>query len=145
MISDPLYTWDPNTGTASCIIEYDGLTFCGIAKCHPNDEDMQSEKVGMYIAELRAKIKFMQYQKRIDRAKVDALKNLLFSMDRSKHFDRNSYAIKRLYKHLKAAIVDVENDRKLIEDYRIEIKRYIDTKDIFYKYIRRNREKDKNK
>ena len=145
MSSDPLYSWDPNTGTASCIIEYDGLTFCGIAKCHPNDEDMQSEKVGMYIAELRAKIKFMQYQKRIDRAKVDALKNLLFSMDMSKHFDCNSYAVKRLYKHLKAAMLEVENDRKLIEDYRIEIKRYIDTKDIFYKYIRRNREKDKNK
>ena len=145
MISDPLYTWDPNTGTASCIIEYDGLTFCGIAKCHPNDEDMQSEKVGMYIAELRAKIKFMQYQKRIDRAKDDEIKNLLFSMDRSKHFDCNSYAVKRLYKHLKAAMLEVENDRKLIEDYRIEIKRYIDTKDIFYKYIRRNREKDKNK
>ena len=145
MISDPLYSWDPNTGTASCIIEYDGLTFCGIAKCHPNDEDMQSEKVGMYIAELRAKIKFMQYQKRIDRAKDDEIKNLLFSMDRSKHFDCNSYAVKRLYKHLKAAMLEVENDRKLIEDYRIEIKRYIDTKDIFYKYIRRNREKDKNK
>ena len=37
------------------------------------------------------------------------------------------------------------NAGKLIEDYRIEIKRYIDTKDIFYKYVRRNREKDKNK
>ena len=131
--------------TAYVEFEYDGLTFCGIAKCHPSDEDMQSEKVGMYIAELRAKIKFMQYQKRIDKAKADALKNLLFSMDRSKHFDRNSYAVKRLYKHLKAAMIDVENDRKLIEDYRIEIKRYIDTKDIFYKYVRRNREKDKNK
>ena len=41
--------------------------------------------------------------------------------------------------------IDVENDNKLIEDYRLEIKRYIDTKDIFYKYVRRNREKDKNK
>ena len=66
-------------------------------------------------------------------------------MNQSKQFNPNSYETKKLLNHIKSVEVDIENDNKLIEDYRIELKRYIDTKDIFYKYIRRNREKDKNK
>lgn len=71
---EPLYAWDPKTGAASCIIEYDGLTFCGNAQCHEADLDMCSERVGIYIAELRAKIKFMQYLKRINKEKLAELK-----------------------------------------------------------------------
>lgn len=50
-----------------------------------------------------------------------------------------------LLRRIKLAEGNVENDKKLIADFKLELKQYIDTKDIFYRYIRRNREKDKNK
>lgn len=142
---DPIYFWDPEQGKSRCEIEFNGLTFVGEAQCHDADSDMCSEKVGMYISELRAKIKFMQYQKRIDQAKLDELTQLYFSINQSKKFSPEGYEAKMLKKRIKMAKTNVENDNKLLEEYRIELRRYIETKDIFYKYIRRNREKDKNK
>ena len=71
---DPIYYWNPDTGHSKCVIEFNGMRFEGEAQCHDADLDMCSEKVGAYISELRAKIKFMQFQKRIDRAKLAELK-----------------------------------------------------------------------
>lgn len=144
-MKDPLYTFDDDTGTASCIIEYDGLPFCGVASCHEHDMDMCSPKVGTYIAELRAKIKFLQYQKRLEKAKLGALKQLYFSMNRSKDFNPKSYEARTLFRQIKRAETDIKNTNIMIEEYKIEIKRYIDTKDIFYKEVRKHRTEDKNK
>ena len=46
-----------DTGTTVCTLtDSNGKTYRGVAYCHEADRDMQSEKVGMAIANARAKI-----------------------------------------------------------------------------------------
>ena len=53
------FTKEPNygyvNGSAVYIIEYNGYRFVGEATCHPDDLDFESERVGLTIAEARAK------------------------------------------------------------------------------------------
>ena len=41
MKKEPLFSYNPESGEASCLIEdKDGNIIYGIAKCHPDDMDM---------------------------------------------------------------------------------------------------------
>ena len=47
----PIFTWDLETGEALCVIKDKDKIYYGVAKCHPDDFDMKSEKTGCFIAE----------------------------------------------------------------------------------------------
>ena len=55
----PIYTWDPETYEAGCIITYGDKTFAGYAIAHPDDRDLAGELSGCNIAELRANISLL--------------------------------------------------------------------------------------
>ena len=51
-----------DTGTTICTLtDSNGKTYQGAAYCHEADRDMQSEKVGMAIANARAKIALYKF------------------------------------------------------------------------------------
>jgi hypothetical protein len=50
-------------GQSMCTIKYKGKEFIGIANCHPDDTDFESERVGMTIAEARANIKVLCFMR----------------------------------------------------------------------------------
>ena len=52
------YKYDSHNKTSICEMIYDNKTFIGTAQCHPDDEDVASERVGAIIAESRAAIKY---------------------------------------------------------------------------------------
>ena len=54
-------TYEYNEGSAKCIINYNGFDFIGLAKCHPEDEDMKSEYTGCAIASMRAEIEMLTH------------------------------------------------------------------------------------
>ena len=48
MSSNKIYSYDKETKTAYCKLKYDDSTIItGKAVCHPDDEDMESEKTGL--------------------------------------------------------------------------------------------------
>lgn len=53
----PEFTWDEESGSAICIIKDEkNRVFIGEAICHPDDQDMISERTGCELAFRRAKL-----------------------------------------------------------------------------------------
>jgi hypothetical protein len=50
------YVFYIDENNSYCDLTYNNLTFTGVATCHPEDEDMKSERTGYFIAEMRANI-----------------------------------------------------------------------------------------
>lgn len=144
-LKDPLYSWDSATGIASCILTYEGHTFCGMATCAPEDQDMMSEKTGLTIAESRAVIKLMCYYREQVLAKLAALNQLYYSMKHSQKFNVKSYENIMLQRQISNYTYELAAIRDEIAGERKELCTYIKKKDEFYQSVRKNRTFDKFK
>lgn len=136
----PYYDWNEEGGIATCILDDGKNTFLGLATCHPDDEDFQSEKTGLYIAEARAEIQALKhYKNNVLKPGLDALKQLYYSMNHSKQYNKKSYEAKMLYKQMKIKENDIKTVQEIINERKSDLKKYIDDKDTFYKTVKRNR------
>ena len=125
-----IYDYDKNTLKANCIIENNNIIGVGQANCHPSDKDMASEKTGMYIAENRAYISYLQNYKTTQlRPSLKALKHVYSTMCHSKYFNPNSYEAKRLRKEIKNIEQEINKISCSIENIKIKNKEYIDNKE----------------
>lgn len=136
----PYYDWNKEDGIATCIL-YDGEnTFLGLATCHPDDKDFQSEKTGLYIAEARAEIQALKhYKNNVLKPGLNALKQLYYSINHSKQYNKKSYEAKMLYRQIKMKETDIEEVQLIINGRKADLKKYIDAKEEFYQSIKRNR------
>ena len=130
-------TYEYNEGSAKCIINYNGFDFIGVAKCHPEDEDMESERVGMTIAETRASIKVISFIRDYEvKPQLKILNHLYSNMRRSKYYNPNSYEAKMLRSQIRVIEKELATINNQIADERKFIKDYIDGKDKMYKKLR---------
>lgn len=129
-----------------CILEDNvGNKFVGTAKCHPDDQDLKSEKVGYYIALCRAKIKFLQHIKNNElKPQIKALKQVYYSMNRSKYFNEKAYETRVLKRHIKMTEEQLYFIKNFIEETKIELRDYLSAKEQFRKQVRSNRNKVEN-
>ena len=137
------FDWDDETYTAKCMRqpEKNGPIFIGEAICHPDDEDMASQRTGQEIAFCRAKIKHMQHIKNNEiKPKLDALKHLYGCMAHSSRFNPESYENTMLQRQIRHLEFDLTTANEMIEYERKSLKAYIDDKDKMYKHIRKQRE-----
>ena len=138
------YDWDEATGIATCTIfgSINGLEkkYVGVAHTHPEDEDMKSELVGAQIAEWRAQIELIKdYIASELKPGLAALKQLYYSMNRSKHYNMKSYESKMLYRQIRQKEEDIENAKLIIFEIRRYIAEYIARKETNYQLIRKKR------
>ena len=95
------FYWDEGIGFAKCILKTQYGEFTGIAQCHPDDEDMMSEKVGCEIAYARATINSLIHARdNVIKPSLKALKQLYYSMKNSKHYNSKSYENKMLWSQI---------------------------------------------
>ena len=141
---DILYNY--NNGEANCIIEEHNIIGIGNATCHPEDSDVASEKTGLYIAELRATIHFLQ-NKNATRLKpaLTALQHLYATMDHSKQFNPNSYEAKRIRKEIKNLEKEINQVNCSIALIHKQLKEYINDKDKMAKWYRNKQKIKENK
>ena len=145
MKKEPLFSYNPNSGEASCLIEdKDGNIIYGIAKCHPDDMDMASEKTGCDFAYRRAYIKVLQAYKKELKTELRALNQLYYSLNRSKHFNPKSYENKMLQRQIRQKQEDINYVNDSIENSKKELRYIIKEKDKFYQGIRKHRNEAKN-
>ena len=138
----PIFSWDPEEGTALCIIQDKEKTYYGIANCSPEDQDMMSEKTGCFIAEKRAYIMALQsYRDRL-RIELKALKRFYYSINTSKYFNPESFEARRLITHMEMTQKDIEDTKEVLKYEKQQLKDYLKDKENFYKKIRHNREKN---
>ena len=141
----PIFHYDKETGCSTCVIETKYGKFSGTACCHPDDMDMASEKVGCEIAYSRAAIDSLKYERdNIIKPSLKALKQLYYSMNRSKKFNPKSYEYKMLKRQIECWEFDLAVINDMINTERTWIRDYINTKEALYQNIRANRNNGQN-
>ena len=141
----PIFHYDKETGCSTCVIETKYGKFSGTACCHPDDMDMASEKVGCEIAYSRAAIDSLKYERdNIIKPSLKALKQLYYSMNRSKKFNPKSYEYKMLKRQIECWEFDLSVINDMINTERTWIRDYINTKEALYQNIRANRNNGQN-
>lgn len=137
----PFFSWDEETGEATCVMPYkDGVVFYGLATCHPDDRDMMSEKTGCDIAYRRASIKALAYHRDTEvKPALGALKQLYFSMKHSQNFNEKSYENKMLQRQIRQLELDLATTKEMLVDARQSLNSLLQEKDLFYQRIRYNR------
>ena len=141
----PIFHYDKETGCSTCVIETKYGKFSGTACCHPDDMDMASEKVGCEIAYSRAAIDSLKYERdNVIKPSLKALKQLYYSMNRSKKFNPKSYEYKMLKRQIECWKFDLSVINDMIDTERNWIRDYINTKEALYQNIRANRNNGQN-
>lgn len=137
----PLYSYDPATGIAEA--EYRtprGTTIKGIARCHPDDKDMQSEKTGLTLADLRAEIAYQRdYRDNVLKPQIIILEHVADSIAHSKSYNEFSHENVVLRRQIRFLKNDLNTTQEIIAGLKKYIKIYIDEKENFYQKVRRNR------
>ena len=131
------YDYHESEARSICDIIYKDMTFTGIAHCHPDDLDFASERTGLYIAETRAIIKVLTFQRDHEiKPVLTALKHLYSNMRTSKHYNPKSYEAKMLRSQIRVIEKELATINNAIADERKFVKDYINGKDKMYKRLR---------
>ena len=135
----PIFEWNEETGICTCIIYLDDLLQgFGIAQCHPQDNDVKSQRTGEHIAELRAQISLLQNYKNHElRPGLKALKHLKGTMVNSSCYNPDSYESKRLNVEIKNYQKDIADINEGILAAKKELYHYINTKEEMYQRQRK--------
>lgn len=137
-----VYSWNPETFEAGCILYYNNNTFVGYAIAHPDDRDLAGQLTGCTIAEARANIALLQHRRDNEIIPgLKALNQLYYSMKHSKKYNEKSYENKMLYRQIKNLEEDLKLTKDLIKNYKESLKKYIKEKDERFKQIRAYRNK----
>lgn len=134
-----------NDGVTECYIQYNNYVAVGIARCHPEDSDMQNENTGCEIAMRRATIMLYKHHRDMLKSQLQALNQLYYSMNKSKRFNPNSYENIMLQRQINLIKTDLDTIKEMIIETQNSLKEYIKLKDDFYVAIRKNRAKKSNK
>ena len=131
------YEYNEKTGKSYFYIQYNGITVCGEAKCHPEDADMMSERTGLTIAEARAYIQMLKAKKKYEiQPKIDVLRHLLKNIQSSKRHDPKAYEscmLRSQLAHWEDKLEEINTD---IADEEHSLQDYIKQKDKLYNKLR---------
>lgn len=132
------YNWDAENGVAKCVLVLEGnKKFSGYAFCAEEDKDMKSQITGCTIALFRAQLSaFIDERDNILKPGLRALKDLYYSINRSKEYNPKSYEAKMLYRKIRQKEEDIKFLNKFIKDKKAELTKYIDDKETFYQELR---------
>lgn len=145
MYKEPYFDWDEETGTALCLLEDKQNCFVGYATCHEDDRDMCSKRTGCEIALYRAEIDYFQHVRDNElMPSIKALRQLYYSMNKSKYFNQKSYETKMLQRQIRLLEEDLATIKQMLTETRRKLKQYIDDKENVYQKIRANRKAKSN-
>lgn len=144
MKNEPIFNWDEDSGTASCILSDGEKIYTGFAQCHPDDEDMKGQKTGCEIAFRRAKINALRGYRDELKIQLKTLNQLFYSMNTSKRFNAKSYENRMLQRQIRMINFDLTTTKEMIAGEEQSLKAYIKSKDVFYIQTRKRRQKANN-
>lgn len=102
---------------------------------------MCSEKTGQEIAYRRAEIELLQQCRSDVKFELKSLKQLFYSINKSKYFNKKSYEGRAICRHVRIKEAELEGLTNAVTDRKKALKEFIDSKDEFYQAIRANRKK----
>ena len=137
-MNKPIFTYE--NGHAVCITrDTMGREFKGEAWCAKEDLDMESKITGLSIAESRAQIAAATAYRNDLRVRLSALKQLYYSMNKSKSFNPKSYENKMLQRQIKLTENDLSIAIHQLAVLKVNLYEYLNEKESFYKQVRDSR------
>lgn len=137
-----ILTYENGTARCTLVDRRKNREYTGIAICHEQDYDMESEKTGYHIASMRAYIQYIKACIKDSKSELQGLNGLFYSMKHSGKFNPKSYEAKMLYRQRKIKEKEIASLSDELYQAKHALKDYIDTKDEIYKTIRANRLKE---
>ena len=139
-MKQPSFVWNEETGTATCYLFYKDLTFEGVAKCHPQDQDFKSVMVGSDLAFMRAQVNYFNYVLKNEiKPELTGLVKLYNAISQSKKFNKDSYEARKMRRQIYELNTDYDNVKNFRDEIKLEIKKTIIEKEVFYQKLRETR------
>lgn len=102
-------SFDPKTGISTVVMQHLGEKFEGIAKVHPDERDHMSELGGCYIAEIRATIKALKYERNLLKQEAEAARYFVKTCEDYSKFNKDDDTAKCMYRQLNRRIKKVND------------------------------------
>ena len=118
------FYFNPEEGSAMCVISHKARTYVGTAKCAEADKDMMNE------IELKLEL--------------NSLKKFQYTINQSKYYDSKSYIARMLQRKINQYEDDLEITKELLSERKEILKQYLNEKAEFYTKVRKRREQGKN-
>lgn len=138
--------WNPDTNCATTSIKNcsNGKIFSGIAKCHPDDEIMASEHIGIEISNARAHLNIIRHIRDTEtKPQLKILKHIYNNMKTSKQFNPKSYEATMIRRQIKILESELITIKEVISDYKNYIQELGDAVSS-YKIIRERHKMDED-
>ena len=137
---EPIFTYNDSGNFCSCEVRDSlGRVFKGEAHCHPKDEDYKSYLTGGTIAEARAQIAAATAYRNDLKIKLAALRQYYYSICQSKHFNKDSYEVKMLFRQIKLLESDLEIAKHQLAVLKLDLFEYLNNKEYTYNMLRKHR------
>ena len=136
-------SFNPKTGKSEVIMQHLGVKFKGTAQIHPEDREHLSNFEGCYIAELRAKILALRYEKYLAKKKSDDAIDFIKSCKNYAAFDSESPTAKAMYRQMNRRIKKVNDLTDQINDLLKELDMHQRRRQIVLNAIKRKKEMTK--
>lgn len=107
-------SYNSDTGYSEVIVQHLGEKFIGIAKCHP-EEEAPSEYAGCALAEIRAEIKALKYERKLEKQKTDEIIRFIHACKCYKKYNMEDDTSKVMFCQLNKRIDKVNNLAEAIE------------------------------
>ena len=136
-------SYNPKTGKSEVVMQHLGIKFKGSAQLHPEDKENESRFAGCYLAEVRAKILALKYERYMAKKKSDDAIDFIKSCENYANFDKDSPTAKAMYRQINRRIKRVNDITDEINKYLNEIDIYQRRRSIVTNAIKRKKEMSK--
>jgi hypothetical protein len=102
-------SFDPETGHSVVVMQHLGKKFSGEASVHPDEKENMSEYAGCHIAEARATIKALKYERDIAKKDAEAARYFVKTCEDYNKFNKEDDTAKCMYRQLNRRIKKVND------------------------------------
>jgi hypothetical protein len=132
-------SYDPETGLSTVVMQHLGIKFFGSARLHPDDKESASKYGGCIIAELRATISALKYERTIAKQKADEAIDFMKACEGYANFDKDSPTAKVMYRQVNRRIKRVNDITDEINNLIKEVQEQIYKRKIVINAIKRKK------
>lgn len=136
-------SYDPNTGKSEVVMQHLGIKFIGTAQIHPDDWENASSYEGCFIAESRAIITALKWERKLAKTKADEAIDLLKACESYKNFDKENPTAKVLYRQINRRIKKVNDITDKINNIYKSIEMHTHARVTVLRAIKRKKEMSK--
>ena len=127
--------------TTRVVVEHLGKEFEGFAYLHPDDMDRASEYVGGDIAETRATIKALKYERKLLKEKCEECRKFVKACNGYKNFDKDSPTAKVVFRQLNRRIKEVNDLTDEINELYKSIDKFLWKRDLILNTFKAKKDK----